>query len=68
MEGPARRTLLRALEIVGTKERLAEALTTSVPDLEIYLGDGDVPERVFFKALDVVANAPRLKKRFGTES
>ena len=34
MDGPAHRTLERALEIMGTKERLAEALGTPVADIE----------------------------------
>jgi hypothetical protein len=63
MDGPAHRTLERALEIMGTKERLAEALGTPVADIEEYLAKRNVPDRVFFKALDIVAKAPSIAKR-----
>ena len=59
MRGPTRRTLARALEIMGTKERLAEALGVPVAALEGYLNGEDAPYRIFFKALDIVARGPR---------
>jgi hypothetical protein len=50
------RTLQRALQTVGTKERLATALDVSVADLDAYIaGKEPVPNRVFIAALDIVA-------------
>lgn len=62
MRGPTRRTLARALEIMGNKERLAEALGVPVAEVEDYLESGDAPYAIFFKALDIVARGPRGKK------
>jgi hypothetical protein len=59
MRGPTRRTLARALEIMGRKERLAEVLDVPAATLERYLNGEDAPYRIFFKALDIVARGPR---------
>jgi hypothetical protein len=49
------RTVRRALEIVGTKERLAAALHITPADLDSYLeGEKPVPLQVFFDAVDIV--------------
>ena len=48
---------------MGTKERLAEALNTPLAHLEDYLRKGEVPDRIFFKALDIVATAPPRTKK-----
>jgi hypothetical protein len=51
------RTLQRALQTVGTPERLATALEVLVTDLEAYIaGTKSVPNRVFLAALDIVAH------------
>ena len=62
--GPHRRTLERALEIVGTRERLADALSIPVAELERYLGESSspLPQEIFLRALDVVAHAPRGRR------
>ena len=60
MDGSHVRTLERALEVIGTRDDLATALEVSVPDLDIYLaGDKPLPNKIFFQALDIVANARR---------
>ena len=49
------RRLRRALEIVGTKERLAAALNVTLADLDSYLdGKKPVPLEVFFAAVHIV--------------
>jgi hypothetical protein len=51
------RTLLRALQTVGTQERLATALQVPLSDLEAYIvGKKALPNRVFLAALDIVAH------------
>ena len=57
MDGPALRTLVRALKAVGgVRERLAVALDISLEELDAYLrGERSVPSRVFLDALDIVA-------------
>ena len=62
MRGPTRRTLARALEIMGTKERLAEAFGVPVAEVEGYLKSGEAPYAIFFKALDIVARGARGKR------
>jgi hypothetical protein len=61
------RTLRRALQTVGTLERLATALEVLMSDLEAYMtGEKAVPNRVFLAALDIVAhcsNPTRRQKR-----
>lgn len=50
------RTLERALRIMGTKERLAGALSVTRADLDAYLSSTrQVPHEVFIAALDIVA-------------
>jgi hypothetical protein len=50
------RTLLRAMETLGSKERLATALGIGLADLEAYMaGRETVPIAVFIDALDIVA-------------
>lgn len=54
---PHTRTLNKALEVHGTKERLADALGVSLPELDAYLaGERRAPNRVFLEALDIVAS------------
>jgi hypothetical protein len=57
MNGPPRRTLVRALEAVGgVRQRLAAALDISLEDLDAYLrGERSIPSPVFLDALDIVA-------------
>lgn len=63
MEGPRGRTLRKALEILGSEERLARALRISLDAVRKYLTDGaEVPQDIFIKALDIVARAPRAPK------
>jgi hypothetical protein len=48
-------TVRRALEVLGTKERLAAALNITLGDLDAYLeGEKPVPMQVFFDAVDIV--------------
>jgi len=58
---PQSRTLRRAVDIAGSKERLAALLKITLADLEAYLaGTKEIPDKVFLAALDVVAgNTPR---------
>jgi hypothetical protein len=57
VSGPRGRTLQRALEIVGTRERLAAALGISPADLDAYLAeDKPLPDPLFHAALDIVAS------------
>ena len=63
MDGPRLRTLQRALALVGTKERLAIALDTSVPDIERYLNGEPLPHELFIAALDIVAGNQSRKSR-----
>lgn len=59
--GPRGRTLRKALEILGTEERLASALEVPPASVRRYLDQGDeaIPQDLFIKALDIVARAPR---------
>jgi hypothetical protein len=51
------RTLQRALETVGTKERLATTLGLPLSELEAYMaGTATLPTSVFIAALDIVAH------------
>ena len=59
MNGPHKRTLLKALQVVGSKERLAAALEIEVAQLEGYLDGVELTHKVFIDALDIVANGPR---------
>lgn len=67
MNGPHRRTLVRALEALGgEKDRLAAALRISSEDLEAYLaGAKPVPQQVFLDALDIVAGGRPTDKNKG---
>jgi hypothetical protein len=63
MDGAHHRTLLRALEIVVHKERLAAALEVPMHDLEAYLtGTKPLPDPIFLLALDIVANKPQQSR------
>jgi len=56
MTGPHRRTLRRAVEILGGPDRVAQALGVSPSDVEAYLsGLKPLPDRLFLRALDIVA-------------
>ena len=59
--GPRGRTLRKALEILGSEERLARALEIPPESLRRYLQQEDetIPQPLFIKALDIVAKAPR---------
>lgn len=59
MNGPHKRTLLKALQVVGSKERLAVALELEVAELEGYLNGVELPHKIFIEALDIVASGPR---------
>ena len=53
------RTLRRALEVVGSPERLAETLDVSPEKLAAWLaGDQALPNDVYMRALDVVSHGP----------
>jgi hypothetical protein len=56
MNGAHARTLNLALETVGTRERLATALSIPLQDLERYLaGEAALPHNVFLQALEIVS-------------
>ena len=55
---PYTRTMERALQILGSAERLAAELGASVNDVEAWArGFTDPPPGVFLKAIDIVAQA-----------
>ena len=63
MDGAHLRTLNRALEIVGSKERLAIVLDVAAPDLEQYLaGEAVLPHGVFIDALEIVARGRHAQR------
>lgn len=56
MGGAHLRTLQRALEILSTRERLAQALRVPAEEIDDYLsGKKAIPQPVFLAALDIVA-------------
>ena len=60
MDTPQTRTLQRALELLGSKSRLASALKVSLTELDAYLaGEKRLPDAVYMGALDIVAHSPR---------
>jgi hypothetical protein len=60
MEGPRKRTLQRALKVLGSSGQLAQALSLPLSELESYLeGEKELPEAIFLRALDIVASTPR---------
>jgi len=57
MDGSHTRTLQRALETLGSKERLAAALVVPLADLDAYLtGEKPLPHNAYLEALEIVAN------------
>jgi DNA-binding transcriptional regulator YdaS (Cro superfamily) len=53
-----RNTLIYALAIAGSQLQLAQLLEVKVPQLMNWLnGVDDIPDRVFFKMIDVVAQS-----------
>ena len=51
--------MLRALNIVGTRERLAERLEVRPVVLDGWLSGGvPVPEAIFLRAVDIVQGSP----------
>lgn len=55
---PYTRTMGRALQILGSVERLAAELGASANDVEAWAGGvTDPPPGVFLKAIDIVAQA-----------
>ena len=56
MSAPQTRTLLKALETVGSKDRLAAALGLPVEQLDRYLNGHELPHKVFIEALEIVAS------------
>ena len=58
------RTLRRALETVGSEERLAAALNVAPLDLVRWLsGESPPPDGVFMAALDIVAGTRKRRHR-----
>ena len=56
MVGARKRTLVRALQMLRSRERLAAALQVTIEELETYLeGEKPVPDAAFMVALDIVA-------------
>lgn len=63
MPTPQIRTLKRALEKLGTRERLAAALEMTPAELDDCLtGKKPLPNAAFLDALDIVADQPRREK------
>jgi len=64
MDTPQTRTLKRALEVLGNKDRLAAALGISLTELDGYLtGEKRLPYDAYVAALDIVAHSPRIDRR-----
>ena len=57
MPNPHVRSLKRAIEILGSKTRLATALEISEEELDGYLAGKPMPTEMFIEALDIVAHA-----------
>jgi hypothetical protein len=56
MDDPQHRTLLRALKVMGTEERLAAKLKVSPAELAAYFGKAKtLPQRIYLRALDIVS-------------
>jgi len=65
MIGARQRTLVRALQVLRSRERLAAALQVSLEELETYLeGEKPLPDRAFMIALDIVATGTDRGNRF----
>jgi hypothetical protein len=57
LQGPQARTLVRALEILGSVGQLPAALNVSVEELRTYFsGERPLPQPLFLAALDIVAS------------
>jgi hypothetical protein len=56
MPNPHVRSLKRALEILGSKTRLATALEITEEELETYLAGKPMPTEMFIETLDIVAH------------
>ncbi len=56
MPNPHVRSLKRAIEIRGSKTRLATALEISEEELDGYLAGKPMPTEMFIEALDIVAH------------
>ena len=56
MPNPHVRSLKRAIEILGSKTRLATALEISEEELDGYLAGKPMPTEMFIEALDIVAH------------
>jgi len=56
MPNPHVRSLKRAIEILGSKTRLATALEISEEELERYLTGKPMPTEMFIETLDIVAH------------
>jgi hypothetical protein len=63
MSSPQRRTLLKALETVGSKDRLAAALDLGVEQLDRYLNGDELPHKLFIEALEIVASGRKPPKK-----
>ena len=59
MDGAHKRTLEKAIQVVGSKEQLALALDLPLAELDGYLSGEALPHNVFIEALDIVAGSPR---------
>ena len=60
LNGPHFRTLQRALEALGSKERLAAVLDVDLHALDTYLnGEKPLPQDLYIAALDIVASSRR---------
>jgi hypothetical protein len=56
MPNPHVRSLKRAIEILGSKTRLATALEISEEELDGYLEGKPMPTEMFIETLDIVAH------------
>ncbi len=56
MPNPHVRSLKRAIEILGSKTRLATALEISEEELDGYLAGTPMPTEMFIETLDIVAH------------
>jgi DNA-binding transcriptional regulator YiaG len=54
-DSPSIRTLHRAMDMVGSRAKLARALDCSVDELQSWLDGAETPTRAFIAALAIVA-------------
>lgn len=59
MTTPKVRTLRRVVETLGGEKQAADALAVTPEELARWLSGEPLPDDVYLRALDIVANGPR---------